>query len=98
MLKENLESGAHGAALPKREGLYDEFRRGGGLRNRDYAACPFATRRIRAVVLVSLPQSKWEGLQGGLGGSVREPMQLGFNTQFGEIKVLASRTGPIAWE
>jgi len=98
VLKEDLEGGAHGAALSKRERPYDKVRGGGGLRNRDYAARPFAEGQIRVVVLVYLPQSEWEGLQEGWGRNVREPVQLSFNSQFSEVIVLALRTGPVAWE
>jgi len=98
VLEENLESGAHGAALSKRERPYDEVRGGGGFRNRDYAARPLATGRIRAVVLVCLPQSEWEGLQERRGCNIRELVRLGFDSQFSEVIVLAPRAGPVAGE
>jgi len=71
MLEKDLESSAHGATLSKRERPYDKVRRCRGVRNRDYAARPFTTGRIRTVILVCLPQSEGEGLQGGLWGGVR---------------------------
>jgi len=62
MLEEDLKSSGHGVVLSKRQGPDDKIRREGRFRNRDYAACPFTMGRIRAVILVDLPQPEGEGL------------------------------------
>ena len=72
MLEEDLEGGAHGAALSKGERPYDQIGRERRLRDRDYAARPFATGRICTVILVCFPQSEREGLQEGSQGRVRD--------------------------
>jgi len=58
VLEEDLEGSRHGAMLSKGQGAYDEVGRGGRLGNRDYAACPFASGRIRTVILVIPPEAK----------------------------------------
>jgi len=72
VLKENLEGGAHGVTLSKGKGPNDKFRGERGLRDWDYAACPFATGQIHMVILVSLPQSEGEGFQEGFREGIRD--------------------------
>jgi len=64
VLKKKLESGAHGAALSKGERPYDQVGGDRRLRDRDYAARPLATGRIRAVILVCFPQPEGESTHG----------------------------------
>ena len=98
MLEEYLEGSTHGAALPQREGPYNQVRGERGLRDRDYAARPLATGWIRTVVLVNLPQSEWEGLQKGFGEGVGDVVRLCLGAQLSEVEVFPTRAWPIAWE
>jgi len=98
VLEEDLEGGAHGAALSKGKRPYDEVRGERRVRDRDYAARPFTTGRIHAVVLVSFPQSEGEGFQEGLWEGVRDVVSLCLSPQFGEIEVFPARAQPVAWE
>ena len=55
VFEEYLEGGCHGAPLSKGKGANNKIGGERGLRNQDYATRPFATGRIRMVILVRLP-------------------------------------------
>jgi len=98
MLEEDLEGSQHGSSLSKGQGAYDEVSRGGGFWNWDYAARPFASGRIRAVLLIFPPEAEGEGLQRGFRKGVGEVGGLCFSAEFCKVKVFPSRARPVASE
>ena len=98
VLEEDLEGSRHGLLLSKGQGAYDEVSRGGGFRNRDYAARPFASGWIRAVLLVFPPEVEGEGLQRGFRKGIGEVGGLCFSAEFCKVEVFPSRTQPVVSE
>ena len=98
VLEEDLEGSRHGVLLSEGQGAYDEVGQGGRFRNRDYAAHPFASGRIRTVLLFFPPEAEREGLQRECRRQVEGVRGLCFDAEFRKVEVFSLGPWPVAGE